>query len=81
MKRAKAAIEPGDQNLLFEKTHDLTLLHAAAKYGLLGSVQQLIKARGKKLLFAADKFGRTALHCASHYLEPVRQLIKREEWS
>ena len=66
VKRVKAAIESGDQNLLFAvDDHGSTLLHGAAVCGLVDSVQQLIKAGGKKLLFATDKNGWSALYCAS----------------
>ena len=68
MKRVRAAIESGDQNLLFAaNVHGFILLHEAAGYGFVDSVQlqQLIKAGGKKLLFATEKNGRSALHYAS----------------
>ena len=65
VKRVKAAIESGDQNLLFAvDVGGFTLLHDAAYYGLVGSVQQLIKAGGKKLLFATNKQGMSALYYA-----------------
>ena len=55
-KRVRAVIESGDQNLLFafDSGNDFcgTLLHMAAAYGLVESVQQLMKAGCKKLLFA-----------------------------
>ena len=79
MKKVRAAIESGDQNLLFGTVvhrfglpdssgwveDSLTLLHEAAWYGLVDSVQQLIKAGGKKLLLVYSTYGRSALHYAS----------------
>ena len=61
------AIESGDQNLLLETFSDdgATLLHLAAGSGLVDSVQQLMKAGGKKLLFATNKYGLSALQYAS----------------
>ena len=80
VKRVKAAIESGDQNRLCAPDVDgATFLHYAACHGLVDSVQQLIKAGGKKLLFAAtNKYGLSALHCASHAdrLEAARLLIE-----
>ena len=54
------------------------MLHGAAGYGLVDYVQQLIKAGSKKLLFATDKNGRSALHYASfdNCVEAARLLIK-----
>ena len=51
VKRVKAAIQSGDQNLLFAADVDgHTLVHEAADYGLVDLVLQLIKAGGKKPL-------------------------------
>ena len=66
--RIKAAIESGDQNLLFAADADFfgkTLLHEAAESGLVDLVPQLIKAGGKKLLVATNLFGWSALHKTS----------------
>ena len=77
VKRVKAAIESGDQNLLCAPDDNgFTLLHDAACYGLVDSVQQLIKAGGKKLLFATNKDGRSALHYAYDHVEASRLLIE-----
>ena len=53
-------------------------LDGAARYGLVDSVQQLIKAGGKKLLFATNKHGHSALHHASIHdrVEAARLLIE-----
>ena len=52
VRRVRAVIESGDQNLLFNvDVNGHTSLHEVAGYGLVDSVQQLIKAGGKKLLF------------------------------
>ena len=52
-------IESGDKRCLLYQD-GTTLLHVAAQCGLMDSVQQLIKAGGKKLLFATDMNGREA---------------------
>ena len=53
-----------------------TMLHEAASFGLVDSVQQLIKAGGRKLLFATSKDRLSALHYATvHASVKVARLL------
>ena len=78
-KRVKAVVESGDKNFLIAASNaelkGLTLLHTAARFGFVDSVQQLIKAGGKEVLFATYKDGFTVLHFASISDRPGAEVI------